>query len=248
MLIKNHTPYIGKLKLCFEKYPHYTQGNNQLNKVHLNLGFTKLVSRILIDESFDEGFKVDPEKLKIIENYTGGEIRDFKVSPETPHPADKGRYDFTLQNAFVYNDQYIGCVKDAWWYVKNKFIVCEKYSHGVAVKLKNYELAYHLYTNKSHERLDNIEGVYGYSHRGGNTFKIGDKIFDENWIPEEEDMLKLEKYFAKHLKKFDEKYSEEMSMNEWCVRYIPFKLRGSKAIENWNDAYEAARNMSKYLS
>jgi hypothetical protein len=29
---------------------------------------------------------------------------------------------------------------------------------------------------------------------------------------------------------------------------IPFKMRGSKCIENWNEAKQAAINMSKYLS
>ena len=32
--MKNTTPYIGKLKLKFEKYPNYT-GRSKLNKVHL---------------------------------------------------------------------------------------------------------------------------------------------------------------------------------------------------------------------
>ena len=45
IMIKNHTPYLGKIYLKFEKDPYYT-GNTKLNKVHLNLGFTKLVSRI----------------------------------------------------------------------------------------------------------------------------------------------------------------------------------------------------------
>ena len=44
-MIKNTTPYIGKIRLKFEKYPEYT-GKSKLNKIHLDLGFTKLVSRI----------------------------------------------------------------------------------------------------------------------------------------------------------------------------------------------------------
>ena len=47
-LIKNTTPYLGKLVLKFEKYPHYSGSKSGvLNKVHLNLGFTKLVSRMI---------------------------------------------------------------------------------------------------------------------------------------------------------------------------------------------------------
>jgi hypothetical protein len=44
-MIKNTTPYIGKLRLKFEKFPEYT-GKSKLNKIHLDLGFTKLVSRV----------------------------------------------------------------------------------------------------------------------------------------------------------------------------------------------------------
>jgi len=34
-MIKNTTPYIGKIRLKFEKYPEYT-GKDKLNKIHLN--------------------------------------------------------------------------------------------------------------------------------------------------------------------------------------------------------------------
>ena len=44
-MIKNTTPYIGKIRLKFEKFPYYT-GKSKLNTIHLDLGFTKLVSRI----------------------------------------------------------------------------------------------------------------------------------------------------------------------------------------------------------
>jgi hypothetical protein len=58
--IKNQTPYKGKLKLKFEKYPHYSNRKNKLNKVHLNLGFTKLVSRIKINDiKTDDGYVND---------------------------------------------------------------------------------------------------------------------------------------------------------------------------------------------
>ena len=58
-MIKNTTPYIGKLKLKFEKFPEYT-GKSKLNKIHFNLGFTKLVSRITPVRTLS-GWVVNPE-------------------------------------------------------------------------------------------------------------------------------------------------------------------------------------------
>ena len=69
MFIKNQTPYLGKLKLKFERHPHYSSGSNCLNKIHLDLGFTKLVSRLYYkwEKSTDEiGKAVDPKHLEPI--------------------------------------------------------------------------------------------------------------------------------------------------------------------------------------
>ena len=74
MFIKNQTPFLGKIKLKFEKHPHYSSGNNILNNVHLNLGFTKLVSRIQINEVFGD-YQIHPEKLAKICLYTNGTIK-----------------------------------------------------------------------------------------------------------------------------------------------------------------------------
>ena len=60
-MIKNTTPYIGKLRLKFEKYPEYT-GKSKLNKIHLNLGFTKLVSRITPVQTL-KGWVINPESI-----------------------------------------------------------------------------------------------------------------------------------------------------------------------------------------
>ncbi len=55
-MIKNETPYIGKIKLKFEKFPHYRGSQSgMLNKVHLNLGFTKLVSRMYPNQTLEGG-------------------------------------------------------------------------------------------------------------------------------------------------------------------------------------------------
>jgi hypothetical protein len=70
-IIKNQTPYKGKLYLKFEKMPYYVSGgeSGMLNKVHVNLGFTKLVSRIVPKRNLD-GYIMDPKKIKSINRWT----------------------------------------------------------------------------------------------------------------------------------------------------------------------------------
>ena len=112
-LIKNTTPYLGKLVLKFEKYPHYSGSQSGvLNKVHLNLGFTKLVSRMIPRQVMEGGpSNIDPEKIELINEYTGGVIGTHKFGNE-------GEY--TLENSYLTVDgQYIGDIKTAWWYFQN---------------------------------------------------------------------------------------------------------------------------------
>ena len=99
-LIKNRTPYLGKMILKFEKYPHYSSSQDgKLNKVHLNLGFTKLVSRFIPNKVID-GSNVDPEKVKLIEKYTGGVIGTHSFGKDN---------EYTLEDSFLTKEgKYIG--------------------------------------------------------------------------------------------------------------------------------------------
>jgi len=252
-LIKNRTPYLGKMILKFEKYPHYSSSQDgKLNKVHLNLGFTKLVSRF-IPKKVMGGSNVDPEKVKLIEKYTGGVIGTHSFGKDNEH---------TLEDSFLTNDgKYIGDINRAWWYFSNGMTVCEEYPHGVAIKLKTYEPNIFI-TNAVKDDFDpfvieqiendNIEGYYGYSHRGGALFTIGDRIFDEEYNPVVEDYN--EKEFKKWSKKYDKSYNKADDFDKkWIYRnginaVIPFNKRGKHMIKNWSDARTAAINMSKYLS
>ena len=107
--IKNQTPYLGKIKLKFEKNPHYKSGSKgMLNKVHLNLGFTKLVSRMIPKNVIDGGSNIDPKKIEIIERYTGGVIGEHRFGKDGQH---------ILENSFLSKSgEYIGNIEDAWWY------------------------------------------------------------------------------------------------------------------------------------
>lgn len=240
-IIKNQTPYLGTIKLKFERYPEYTKGGmtDILNKVHLNLGFTKLVSRMIpdrepsLEKTFGDIPKVDPEKIKLIVEHTGGIITTYTYGPSK---------EYTLENSFMTRDNelYLGDVREGWWHYKNNFIVSK--IRGVACKVYDNTRP----DNELHNPK-NIQGYYGYSHRGGQLFKIGDKVFESFWVPNEQDLFDLQKYYVKHLEKYDKNYANHMSMNEWATRYIPYKLRGSRVIQDWSDAKEAAINLSKYL-
>jgi hypothetical protein len=223
-----------------------------LNKVHVNLGFTKLVSRIVPKRNLD-GYIMDPEKIESINRWTWGKIGD--------HRNNKG--DFNLTNSFLAQDgSYIGGVKEGWRYYKNNLIVCREYPCGVAIKLKTYapdnmmknsiKDPYENYVTEQIEN-DNVVGYYGYTHRGGQTFKIGDRLFQEDYQPKQEDYpekewAKYEKAFQKSLVNAEDDLDRKW-MNESGISYvIPFKMRGPKIIETWDEARQAAINMSKYLS
>lgn len=94
--------------------------------------------------------------------------------------------------------------------------------------------------------------MYGFTHRGGNKFKIGDRLFDSNYKPVEEDYTPEE--WSGFLIRYNEVYGqaddfEKKWIDEDGISYvIPFKQRGSKVIETMEEAYQAAVNMSNYLS
>ena len=226
-MIKNTTPYIGKIRLKFEKYPEYT-GKDKLNKIHLDLGFTKLVSRITPQQDLS-GWLINPECIYLIQKHTGGKIASHSFGDKNEH---------TLLNSFLTKDgEYVGDIERGWWYYKNKMKVCDKYPHGVA----------EVYNDNG-----DLIGFHGYSHRGGQTFKMGDRLFDASYKPKEEDYEEWEwiGWEYKYLELYGK--SDELDkkwMRESGISYvIPYKKRGKKLIENWEEALQAAINMSKDLS
>jgi len=177
---------------------------------------------------------------RIIEN-TGGIIKDY-ILPD--YLGTKDERDFTLPNSFISkSEKYIGDYATAWWFFKNKMVVCEDYPHGVAKIVDSY-------------KKDSTIGFYGFSHRGGCLFKIGDKLFDENYTPQEQDYTKTQ--WSTMNKDYEELIAKETidhaGMSDAWVRgsfplssVFPFNLRGNKTIKNWDDAKQAAMNMSAYL-
>ena len=248
-LIKNTTPYLGKLVLKFEKYPHYSGSQSGvLNKVHLNLGFTKLVSRMIPRQVMEGGpSNIDPKKIELIEKYTGGVIGIHKFGNDD---------EFVLEKSFLTEDgQYIGDINTAWWYYTNNFVVCEDYPHGAAIQLKenNYFKKYGIKYHSTDLVLDSdAVGYYGYTHRGGSTFKIGDRLFEEDYDPvvEDYDRKEFEKYWKKYVKQHSkaDDVDRKWIYGNGIKAVMPFNIRGKKVIKNWEQAKQAAINMSKYLS
>lgn len=240
-LIKNTTPYLGKLFLKFEKHPYYTSSQDgKLNKVHLNLGFTKLVSRMKPKQVMEGGpSNIDPKKIELIEKYTGGVIGTHKFGND-------GEY--VLENSFLTEDgQYIGDINTAWWYFQNGMTVCEDYPHGVAVVWNTSKFDKTLVSGQ-----DGIKGYYGYTHRGGSTFKIGDRLFEEDYDPvvEDYDRKEFEKYWEKYVKQHSkaDDVDRKWIYGDGIKAVMPFNQRGKEVIKNWEQAKEAAINVSKYLS
>ena len=182
--------------------------------------------------------KITEFKTKRINKLTGGKIGNIEIPDYPKSEGDDG----ILYNSFLTKDgKYIGNFEDGWWYVRRGLKVCDDYPHGVAL----------------HYEGDELIGYYGYTHRGGQLFKIGDKLFDENYIAKEEDYSKEE--WAGFLKYREEIVGEgiregyfensEQGYKETPISdVIPFVKRGAKTIETWDEAKQAAINISNYLS
>lgn len=193
------------------------------------------------------------EEIAIIEKSTGGKIgthewwvvkgiqENFTCSIKPSHKQDIV-YHGVLENSFMsQGNVYIGDFSTAEWYMESRLKVYEPYPDGVAIAL---------------DENRNVEGYVGYTHRGACIFKIGERLFDESYEPKKEDYTpeEWESYVDRYNKSLSDAESEG---DEWWIndikkdgirRVVPFKMRGSKIIENWDDAIRAAINMSKYLS
>ncbi len=255
--IKNRTVYDGNIFLEFHKFPNYTGhskgGRNELNSTLINLGFTKLTSRVNIKyECSTNGYKLLTEfkyskeeqfipKLRKdvvskINKYTGGKLEDHYID---------GREDCLLVNSFVDSKgNWVGDTETGLWYLNNQFKISSRYSR-IAMKIKKEHYFNNNIINKE------IIGYHGYNHRGGQLFKIGDYLFDENFKPSVEDFKrphykKIIKKTIKQIKKNKNYYNE--SFLNLVNNKTPFTLRGDVKIENLDQAEQAALNFVRYLS
>ena len=179
--------------------------------------------------------EITQEEILEIERLTGGKIGTHTFGPNL---------EYTLENSLLSPDgTYVGNIEQARWYVENKMMIDEQYPHGVAAAITEDTYG-----------TDNpvIEGMVGYTHRGAQLFKIGDRLFDGKYKPTKEDYPEDE--WNQYEQRFKELYDDEDELGKrWMdaggiSEVIPFKLRGSNMIETMEDAFEAAKNMSDYLS
>jgi hypothetical protein len=202
-----------------------------------------------IKDSRDPSF----EEIAVIEKATGGRIgihewwvvqgvEDSFTSKIKPSNEADIVYHGILENSFMsQGGEYIGAFDRAEWYKKHKLKVYEPYPHGVA---------------EAYSQEGELEGYCGYTHRGAQIFKIGDRLFDEEYEPKEEDYTPEQ--WSKWVKEYNDSIAEsEAKGDTWWVedirrdgisRYIPFKSRGGKVIETLEEAALAAKNLSKHLS
>ena len=201
--------------------------------------------------------KITDYKTKRINTYTGGIIGLYQIPNYPVTDTDDG----ILHNSFITHDNvYIGDYAQGWWYFKKNMLVCFEHPNNVGIVLKRPAKDYeYLEDYKTDGRVggDDIEGYYGYSHRGGSLIKIGDRIFDEEYIPRAEDYTKKE--WAEFQKKYNEYVvsevkngyfkTEELARKSLQIAdIVPFIKRGPDIITNWEQAKEAAYKLGKSLS
>lgn len=102
------------------------------------------------------------------------------------------------------------------------------------------------------DKYRKVYGYYGYSHRGGASFQIGDRLFDLEYKPRKEDYKvgqwnKWESEFSKLYAKSDD-FDRDMMDIKGISHVIPFKYRGPKEIETLEEAKQAAINFANYMS
>lgn len=249
-LIKNDTPYVGRIDLRFVKKPNNTDPYSVMNKIHFDLGFTKLISRVVPNRDEDNNFVVDLNKIRLIERYTMGFIKTYRFKNTSEY----------IKNSFVsLNNQYIGNLMTGWKFYKERLIVTNECPTGVAVKLKkstrtNLTLSvnskkYEMFLDEQIEK-NNVEGVVAFNRTcWGNPndkcvyiLKIGDRIFDMDYVPIETDYEEWE--WAGYVLKCNEM---GLDVNQ-IADVIPYTQFGSKVIENWTGALVSAINLSKYIN
>jgi hypothetical protein len=200
--------------------------------------------------------EVTDSKTKKINQFTGGKIETFTI-PDYPKSCGDGK----LPDSFLAKDgTYIGDYSKGLWYLKHNMLVCFEYPSGVSIILKHPVKEYLYLDSYMTDGIvggDDTEAYYGYSHRGGNKFKIGDRLFDPSYEPKEEDYTKeewegfkadREKSILRNIKDGFCKNREEAEKETPLAAVITFNKRGSKVIETWDEAKQAAINLSKDLS
>lgn len=232
-MIHNDTVYVGKPKLSFKRYADCQPATKALNKIHLNLGFTKLISTVSTKE-------YDQKKLRLIEAHTNTVVKTITLNEEgiisdcyifygnKPYFTDDNTLITT--GVFTTGGSYIGCPETGWYL----------YQEGLEADNRIPGIAY----------SPNKKGWVAFSHRGHCIFKMYDMLFDEDWRPE--NPADYIQYWGGKLSDVDLAVLEDADYDlelfqEYVIDYIPFQKRGATLIEHMHQARRAVRNLHLYM-
>ena len=229
--VKNDTPYLGRLVLRFEKNTDYKSTKKGfLNKIHLDFKFFKLVTR-LIPKTDDRGWVADPEKVSLIEKYTGGIVKE-KISVD-----NESKSGYNLSHIFLTKSKkYVGDIFLGWFYYKNQLMILEEKPIGVAIKYKDRK----------------IDGYLVMTEKVNVMVRMGDRIFDENYKPSKSEFER--KDWDKWRKKFDIVHSRALGWQKkeldrrGMFHFIPHNLRGFKKITTIDQVKESAIKIYNYIT
>lgn len=229
-LVKNDTPYEGRLIIKFEKNPFYKSlKKGFLNKIHFNLFFFKITTRIL--PKIDDRLIVLNENSKVlIEKYTNCTLhKKLELNEELELGS-------VITYNLIYDKKYFwGDVDFAWWMFKNQIIVSDERPKFLAFKYENRK----------------IVGVYIKLRKGGLIIKIGDRIFEPDFRPSSsfyslEFWKKVEQEYKKDFKAADKSTKAEM-IKDGYKKYIPINLLGRQVIMTKEDLILSAERIFDFL-
>lgn len=224
--VKNDTPYFGKLVLRIEKNPEYKSiKRGFLNKIHFDLKLFKIVTR-LIPEIQDNKLIPIPERVTLIEKYTGGIIVERRVKEKELDDILITKHNFLTKDKRLIGDIFIG-----WFYYKNQMVVVKESPNGVALAYKDRK-------------------PYRYVVINNNQYisvEIGDRIFNEKYVPSQADFRRddWKKWYKKYLKDY---HSIRKNIKEEdFIEYIPYNMRGLRKIKNLEEAKDTAIKINNYI-
>lgn len=229
--IKRRSFYVGDLYFSIStESPYFRSGNDVLNRVHFKFLGIYFASRLKKRATLN-GFRRNSKLIKVFESTCGVKVGKYRVSDASQNSYD----DWILPDAVVtvLDNRFVGTLDDCYWMLEKSVVVCNEFpSAGYSMK-------------------DNM--WIGWSHRAKAGFKIGDRLFNENYTPIKEDYpqkvwKKWEAAYQKSLDNTKDDLERKWIKEDGISYVIPFKQRGPKIIETMAEAKQAAINFSKYVS
>lgn len=229
--IKKRSFYLGKLYFTITtESPYFSSRGDILNRLHFKFLGLYFASRLIKRET-KKGYRKDQSLIRVFESTCGVKVGNYQFKDKTKNTYD----DWLLPDAVttLVGSNFVGTLDDCYWLLERSIVVCDEFpSAGYSMKENAW---------------------VGWSHRASCSFKVGDRLFDENYKPLESDYTKAEwlaftEAFQKSLDNAEDELDRKWIKEDGISHIIPFKMRGPKIIENREEAKQAAINFSKYVS